>query len=386
MDACNPHNERQVSGHSGPALALSGISRQFGAVHALDGVSLDVHAGEIICLVGHSGCGKTSLLRIIAGIDAPDRGTLTMGGKMLVGPSVFIEPEKRNVGVVFQDYALFPHLTVRENILFGLRKMPRDEANARAEELLKLVSLSHMADRYPHMLSGGEQQRVALIRALAPKPHLLLMDEPFSNLDRGLRARVRRETVALLRDVGTTAIIVTHEAEEALSTGDRVVLMRSGAIVQSGPARELHDQPVNRYAADFFCDFNIIPGKAEGGQLVTPFGAFAIAEQLEPNAEAFVYLRPRDFTILPDAASSDASLHGRIETRTFLGEIEELVVRVADAAPPLRVRTDLRLPAVATDIFLRPHWEKALIFPKDGKYASSTLPERLTVCDPPHIT
>lgn len=364
IDARNPHDERQVSGHSGPALTLSGISRQFGAVHALNDVSLDVHAGEIICLVGHSGCGKTSLLRIIAGIDAPDLGILTMGGKTLVGPSVFIEPEKRNVGVVFQDYALFPHLTVKQNIMFGLRRMPRNEANTRTKELLKLVSLYHMADRYPHMLSGGEQQRVALIRALAPKPHLLLMDEPFSNLDRGLRARVRCETVALLRELGTTAVIVTHEAEEALSTGDRVVLMRSGEIVQSGSARELHDQPVNRYAAEFFCDFNMILGRAESGKLATAFGAFATAEQLKPNAEAFVYLRPRDFTILPQAGPNSASLHGRIEARSFLGEIEELVVWVADTAPLLRVRTELRLPATASDIFLRPHWEKALIFPK----------------------
>ncbi|TNV15773.1 ABC transporter ATP-binding protein [Brucella pecoris] len=364
MDARNPHDERQVSGHSGPALTLSDISRQFGAVRALNDVSLDVHAGEIICLVGHSGCGKTSLLRIIAGIDAPDSGTLTMGGKTFVGPSVFIEPEKRNVGVVFQDYALFPHLTVKENIVFGLRSMSRDEANERTRELLELVSLFHMADRYPHMLSGGEQQRVALVRALAPKPHLLLMDEPFSNLDRGLRARVRHETVALLRELGTTAIIVTHEAEEALSTGDRVVLMRAGEIVQSGTARELHDRPANRYAADFFCDFNVIPGRVEGNKLVTPFGGLAIAEQLEPNTEAFVYLRPRDFTILTDGETSEASFHGHIESRTFLGEIEELVVQVTNAVPRLRVRTELRLPALANEIVLCPQWDKALVFPK----------------------
>ncbi|MEJ5021714.1 ABC transporter ATP-binding protein [Ochrobactrum vermis] len=364
MDARNPHDERQVSGHSGPALRLSGISRQFGALRALNNVSLDVHAGEIICLVGHSGCGKTSLLRIIAGIDAPDSGTLTMGGNTLVGPSVFIEPEKRNVGVVFQDYALFPHLTVKENIVFGLRRMSRDEANERTRELLELVSLSHMADRYPHMLSGGEQQRVALVRALAPKPHLLLMDEPFSNLDRGLRARVRRETVALLRELGTTAIIVTHEAEEALSTGDHVVLMRSGEIVQSGTARELHDRPANRYAADFFCDFNVMSGKVEGNKLVTPFGGLAITEQLEPNTEAFVYLRPRDFTILTDGETSEGSFHGHIESRTFLGEIEELVVQLTNATPRLRVRTELRLPASANEIVLCPQWDKALVFPK----------------------
>ncbi|PQA74381.1 ABC transporter ATP-binding protein [Brucella oryzae] len=364
MDARNPHDEKQVPGKSGPALTLSDISRQFGAVRALNDISLDVHAGEIICLVGHSGCGKTSLLRIIAGIDAPDSGTLTLGGKTFVGPSVFIEPEKRNVGVVFQDYALFPHLTVKENILFGLRKISRDEANRRAKELLELVSLSHMAGRYPHMLSGGEQQRVALIRALAPKPHLLLMDEPFSNLDRGLRARVRRETVALLRELGTTAIIVTHEAEEALSTGDRVVLMRSGEIVQSGRACELHDQPVNRYAADFFCDCNMIPGKVEGDKLATPFGLLSTAEKLEPNTEALVYLRPRDFTILTNGETREASLRGRIESRTFLGEVEELVVQVTGAVPRLRVRTELRLPSAATDIVLCPHWDKALIFPK----------------------
>ncbi|PJR89836.1 iron ABC transporter ATP-binding protein [Ochrobactrum sp. 695/2009] len=365
MDAArNPHDKRPVFGQSGPALTLSGITRQFGAVRALNDVSLDVHEGEIICLVGHSGCGKTSLLRIIAGIDVPDSGTLAMGGQTLVGPSVFIEPEKRNVGVVFQDYALFPHLTVRENILFGLRRMPRHEADARTQELLELVSLSHMADRYPHMLSGGEQQRVALIRALAPKPQLLLMDEPFSNLDRGLRARVRSETVALLRELGTTAIIVTHEAEEALSTGDRVVLMRSGEVVQKGPARELHDRPVNRYAADFFCDFNAIPGKVEGNGLVTPFGKIAISAQLGPDAEAFAYLRPRDFTIVTDCETGEASLRAHIESRTFLGEIEELLVRVTDAAPRLRVRTELRLPASSNDIVLRPHWDKALIFPK----------------------
>jgi len=364
MDARNPYDDRQVSGHSGPALALSGISRQFGPVRALNDISLDVHAGEIICLVGHSGCGKTSLLRIIAGIDAPDSGTLTMGGKTLVGSAIFIEPEKRNVGVVFQDYALFPHLTVKENIQFGLRRMPREKANVRTRELLELVSLSHMADRYPHMLSGGEQQRVALVRALAPKPLLLLMGEPFSNLDRGLRARVRRETVALLRELGTTAIIVTHEAEEALSTGDRVVLMRSGEIVQSGNARELHDQPANRYAADFFCDFNMIPGKVEGDNLVTPFGILAAAEKLEPDVEAFVYLRPRDFSILTDGETGEDSLRGRIESRTFLGEIEELVVLVTDTAFRLRVRTELRLPASTTNIVLCPHWDKALIFPK----------------------
>jgi len=347
-----------------PALTLSGISRQFGTVRAVDHISLDVQPGEIICLVGHSGCGKTSLLRIIAGIDAPDEGQLTMGGKTLVSSSIFVEPEKRNIGVVFQDYALFPHLTVRENVLFGLRKTRKDEANARVDELLALVGLAAMADRYPHMLSGGEQQRVALIRALAPKPDLLLMDEPFSNLDRGLRARVRSETIALLRALGTPVIIVTHEAEEALSTGDRVVLMHSGKVVQAGPARELHNQPETRYAADFFCDFNAIDGKVEGVTVQTPVGALPLPDDMRPTGDIVVYLRPRDIEVISGAAKAQGGLRGRIESRTYLGETEELNVYLDEQNVRLRVRTDQHIAADATHVRVRIDWSKALIFAK----------------------
>ncbi|MDT6941645.1 ABC transporter ATP-binding protein [Brucella pseudogrignonensis] len=344
------------------ALTLSGVGRQFGTVRALDNISLDVQSGEIICLVGHSGCGKTSLLRIIAGIDAPDEGELTMSGRTLVGPSIFVEPEKRNIGVVFQDYALFPHLTVRENVLFGLRKGRREQALTRVEELLKLVGLSSMADRYPHMLSGGEQQRVALIRALAPKPDLLLMDEPFSNLDRGLRARVRGETMALLRALGTPVIIVTHEAEEALSTGDRVVLMRSGKIVQQGSARDLHNRPNSRYAADFFCDFNSLEGIVRDNSIETQLGSFDVPGHLNSVGEVLVYIRPRDIKILPDDQAS--GLSGQIETRIYLGETEEILIRLNGIEESLRVRTDQHVAVEASSVFLGVDWSKALIFRK----------------------
>ena len=347
-----------------PALTLSGISRQFGTVRAVDDISLDVQPGEIICLVGHSGCGKTSLLRIIAGIDAPDEGQLAMGGKTLVSSSIFVEPEKRNIGVVFQDYALFPHLTVRENVLFGLRKMRKDEAKARVDELLALVGLAAMADRYPHMLSGGEQQRVALIRALAPKPDLLLMDEPFSNLDRGLRARVRSETIALLRALGTPVIIVTHEAEEALSTGDRVVLMRSGKIVQAGSARELHNQPATRYAADFFCDFNALEGKVNGVVVQTPVGTLTLPDDMRTEGDVAVYLRPLDIEVISCEASAKDGLSGHIENRTYLGETEELTVRLDQQDFRLRVRTDQHVAADAAYVTLRIDWSKALVFAK----------------------
>lgn len=344
------------------ALSLSHVTRRFGGTLALNDVSLDVQQGEIICLVGHSGCGKTSMLRIIAGIDAPDSGTLAMQGQALASQSLFVEPEKRNIGVVFQDYALFPHLTVQENVLFGLRKLRREAARERVEELLELVGLSKMAERYPHMLSGGEQQRVALIRALAPKPHVLLMDEPFSNLDRGLRAKVRSETVSLLRKLGTTAIIVTHEAEEALSTGDRVVLMRAGEIVQCGPARELHDQPVNRYAAEFFSDFNIIAGKCLGDKVISTIGEFSAPATLQGASDVSIYMRPRDLHIVADKEAHEDDLRCLIEARSFLGEMEELVVRSDHLPQALRLRTILPVAANATHIVLRPDWQKALIF------------------------
>jgi len=362
MDA-RTQQDTKLDHETAPALTLSGVGRQFGTVRALDHISLDVLPGEIICLVGHSGCGKTSLLRIIAGIDAPDEGKLTMGGRTLVGPLVFVEPEKRNIGVVFQDYALFPHLTVRENVLFGLRKLRKEQAVARVNELLELVGLSAMGDRYPHMLSGGEQQRVALIRALAPKPDLLLMDEPFSNLDRGLRARVRSETMALLRALGTPVIIVTHEAEEALSTGDRVVLMRSGEIVQQGPARDLHDRPASRYAADFFCDFNALEGTVRGLKIETTFGAFDMPNDLAVTGDVLVYVRPRDIAIVPDEHAG--SLRGHIETHTYLGEMEELLVNLEGHKDCLRVRTEHHVPDASKVIFLQINWDRSLVFKKN---------------------
>lgn len=324
-------------------LQLENINRRFGAIDALKDISLTIDSGEIICLAGHSGCGKSTLLRLIAGVDTPDSGMLLMHGEEIAGPRRFVEPESRNIGFVFQDYALFPHLTAEQNILFGLKSLPKQRALERTEEVIDHVGLRPLIKRYPHMLSGGEQQRVALARALAPSPHVLLMDEPFSSLDSGLRQKIRNDTFSLLRRLGTTVIMVTHDPEEALSAGDRIVLMNKGKIVQTGTGYDLHDRPNSRYAADFFSDFNKIPGVYRNGYIETIIGNYASATALGEGSTALAYIRPQAISI-----TADGSLKGKITGRLFLGDAEQLTVNVDGLAEPLQVRTTMRL-STSTD-------------------------------------
>ncbi|GHC77894.1 ABC transporter ATP-binding protein [Limoniibacter endophyticus] len=322
-------------------LELHGIAKNFNRKQALRDVTLSIAAGEIVSLVGQSGCGKSTLLRLIAGIEHPDGGRIFLDGAEVSGRDRFVEPENRKVGMVFQDYALFPHLTVRQNIRFGMKGRLSPADHKRISGLMASLGLEKLAENHPHMLSGGEQQRVALARALAPQPSVLLMDEPFSNLDRGLRDRVRTETVALLRDLGTTVIIVTHDAEEALSSGDTVVLMREGGIVQAGSPYEIYDHPISPYAARFFCDFNVLPGRLRSGGLETALGCFAA-----PNAKGveggpgFAYIRPQQF--LPSLQGG--KWRGKITGRTFLGADEVIEIRVPQLADPVRLRTSQRIP------------------------------------------
>ena len=302
-------------------------------------------------------------MRIIAGVETPDAGAIMMNGREIAGPTTFMEPEKRRIGFVFQDYALFPHLTVEQNVLFGLKGQPKAQARARAAEMIEHVRLADLAKRYPHTLSGGEQQRVALARALAPKPDILLMDEPFSNLDRGLRDSVREETLGLLRDLKTTAIMVTHDPEEALSAGDRVVLMQQGRIVQTGTGYDLHDNPVSRYAADFFCAFNKVEGTFRNGHLETPIGSFAHRGDLREGAKAFAYIRPSAISLSTSAVG--AEIAGRITSRVFMGEIEQVAVSVDGLAQDLRVRSMQRTPADVEIVTLSVARETVLTFTPD---------------------
>lgn len=318
-----------------PMLMIAGASRRFSDEFTLGPLDLAIAPNEIIYLVGHSGCGKSSLLRLIAGLDTVEGGSIRLNGIELAGPTTFVEPEQRQIGFVFQDYALFPHLTVEENILFGLRRLPRPEAQSRVADMLALTGLSILGKRYPHMLSGGEQQRVALARALAPKPAVLLMDEPFSNLDRDLRDRIRQDTTELLRKTGTTAIIVTHDPEEALSGGDRVVLMKNGLIVQSGPGRELHNQPVDRYAAEFFCSFNKVPAIYRNGHLETVLGRFPCRLDLADGSRAVAFIRPQ--AISPSRGKT--AIAGKIVNRSFRGEIEQVELAVDGVDTSLVMRT-----------------------------------------------
>jgi iron(III) transport system ATP-binding protein len=294
-------------------------------VLALEDVDLDVRPGEIVALLGHSGCGKTTLLRIAAGVDVPTSGRVLLNGREVASANTFVPPEKRSIGLMFQDYALFPHLTALGNVTFGLTALDRKARQQEGRAALARVGLAHLADSYPHEISGGEQQRVALARAIVPRPGVLLMDEPFSGLDSRLRESVRADTLSILRETDATAVIVTHDPEEAMRMADRIVLMRSGRIVQEGEAEELYDRPNSLFVARFFSALNEIGGSVASGRAVTRIADFACADQKE-GAAVIVAIRPQG--VLLSAGGNQSGAPGRIVSRHFLGETELFDVAV----------------------------------------------------------
>ncbi len=273
------------------SVEVSGLSRSFGLTRAVDDVTLEVRTGEIFGVLGPSGCGKTTLLRLIAGFERPQAGAVTVGGSLVAGDGTWVPPERRRIGMVFQDYALFPHLTVERNVAFGVSR----GAGGDTQRALELVGLQHKADRHPHELSGGERQRVALARALAPGPDVVLLDEPFSNLDATLRADLRREVELILRDAGATAILVTHDQEEALTLADRLALMREGRIVQVGSPEDVYAQPSERWAAQFVGEVNVIPGVLRGESVHTEVGSFDLASPAGAQGSVHIAVRPEQF-------------------------------------------------------------------------------------------
>jgi iron(III) transport system ATP-binding protein len=281
-------------GEFSPALQLDAVTRVAGGRAIVDGVSLSVAPGEIVCLLGPSGCGKSTTLRMAAGIERASTGRVSIGGRLADGPGVFLAPEKRKTGLIFQDLALFPHLDVTGNVTYGIRDLPRAERLARAGALLKAVGLGGRGGDWPSDLSGGEQQRLALARAQAPKPDVMLLDEPFSSLDGRMRDAVRGETLALLRASGTATLLVTHDPDEAVRAADRIVLMRAGRIVQTGSPADFLEKPADLEAARFFQPLNGVSAKVEAGIAQTPFGPVPLKNGLGQEPRVTVAFRRRD--------------------------------------------------------------------------------------------
>ncbi|MBK9082958.1 MAG: ABC transporter ATP-binding protein [Rhizobiales bacterium] len=317
-------------------LAFEKLWRSYGSGLAIDGLSLVVRPGEVVCLVGPSGCGKTTLLRLAAGIERPSGGRVLLDGREVSGPGGHVPPERRGVGLMFQDYALFPHLSILDNVRFGLADMSEPARSDLARRALARVGLSGYEADFPHMLSGGEQQRVALARALAPRPGVLLMDEPFSNLDGRMRDEVREGALAIIRETRATAMIVTHDPEEALRVADRIVLMRAGRIEQTGRGEDLYLRPASLFAARFFCELNEAPGRVARGRVETALGAFPPPAGAEEGAAALVCVRPTGVALAPTGAGQ--GVPGRVLARRFLGDVDLYEVAVGGLSKPLACR------------------------------------------------
>lgn len=319
-------------------LELSGVRKRFGDTEVLRGVDLVVSPGNTVALLGPSGCGKTTLLRTIAGLEKIDAGRIELDGRPLSAPGVEIPPERRGVGMVFQDWALFPHLTVAENVAYGLDKAER----SRVREVLELVGLEGLENRMPSTLSGGQQQRVAVARAIAPRPQVLLFDEPFSNLDADLRAKVRREVRRLLAELKITSLFVTHDQEEAFVVGDEVAVMRDGRILQQDEPASLYAAPVDPWVATFVGEANLIRGWGRGAGAETPLGVVPLRRPV--RGECTVLVRPEDLRIEPDgdAVVTTVEFYGHDTSYRVATPVGELLVR-ALAAPRFKKGERVRL-------------------------------------------
>jgi iron(III) transport system ATP-binding protein len=309
-----------------PALVMTGLRRSYGEVRAVDGVDLEVRVGEMLTLLGPSGCGKTTLLRLVAGLESPDAGTIEIAGRRVAGPGGSVPPQRRRVGMVFQDLALFPHLSVADNIAYGIGRDP-DRA-LRVAELLELVSLPDAGDRMPHELSGGMQQRVAIARALAPRPDVILLDEPFSNLDAALRLQLRSDLREILRLAGATAVLVTHDQDEALTLGDRMAVMDAGRIEQVDAPEAIYGEPATPFVATFVGTANLMPAQRLGGVGLTALGPVRlVGSGAREGGDAMVVIRPEHLELdeAPDGPADGAAW--RVLGRRFTGS--EILLDIA---------------------------------------------------------
>jgi iron(III) transport system ATP-binding protein len=353
-----------------PRLEVRNLVRRFDGRTVVDDVSLAIEAGQVSCFLGPSGCGKSTTLRLIAGVDTQDGGEILVDGALVSDPASSVPPERRAIGLMFQDFALFPHLSVAENIAFGLTK-PTTDRSRRVDELLERVSLSGFGPHFPHELSGGEQQRVALARALAPRPRILLMDEPFSGLDERLRDGIRDDTLALLKEEGTAVLLVTHEPHEAMRMADEILLMRAGRIVQQGAPYNIYNAPVDRAAAAFFSDINILSGRVEGALTQTPFGEF-LAPGVPDGTDVEIVIRPQHLKIdfdragrgpNPTPADGTAARASVLRAR-FLGRESLVEFAVAEGGAVLKASVPgVFLPKPGTVMWLMIRRDRCFVFP-----------------------
>nr|WP_246566816.1 ABC transporter ATP-binding protein [Gemmobacter fulvus] len=346
------------------------LTRRFGGRAVVDAVSLTIAPGQVTCLLGPSGCGKSTTLRMIAGVETPDDGQILIDGAEVFGPVTALPPEARGIGLMFQDFALFPHLTVAQNVGFGL-KADRAARSARIGELLERVNLSGYGDKHPHQLSGGEQQRVALARALAPRPRIMLMDEPFSGLDNRLRDGIRDTTLEVLKEEGAAVLLVTHEPDEALRMADEIALMRGGRIVQRGSPYHVYNSPADKAAAAFFSDINVIRGVSRGALTETPFGEFLTPGHAD-GAEVDIIIRPQHLKIDFDRAGRGPNptpmdgtpARGTVQRARFLGR-ESLVEFAMDfeGAKLTASVPGVFLPKPGTVLWLMIRRDRCFVFP-----------------------
>ena len=306
---------------TGVAISIQGVRKSFGDVRAVAGADIEVRSGGTCALLGPSGCGKTTTLRMIAGLERPDAGEIVVGGRVVSGDGIFVAPEQRRIGMVFQDYALFPHMDVGANVGYGLGRKPD---RARVREALDLVGLADAEGRLVHELSGGQQQRVALARALAPTPDLVLLDEPFSNLDASLRDRLRQEVSDILRTAGVTAVFVTHDQEEAMSIAEQVVVMREGCVEQCGAPEEVYLRPATRWMAAFLGEIEVLPGEAREGRARCELGSLPMESHVD--GEVDVLVRPEGLAVGFSGPSNAAS--AVVVSRRFFGHDQLLGLRL----------------------------------------------------------
>jgi iron(III) transport system ATP-binding protein len=350
-------------------LEVAHLSHRYGAVTVVNDVSFDVPAGEVHCLMGPSGCGKTTTLRLIAGLEKLQAGTIDLAGRRLADAQRVLPPEARQIGLMFQDLALFPHLTIVENVAFGLRRLPAAARRARAHELIEMVGMARHAAKYPSQLSGGEQQRIALARALAPRPRLMLLDEAFSALDASLRAGIRSEALAILKEANVPTLLVTHDPEEAIVAGDRVHVMQEGRLIQSGPPDALYKHPANEFVANFFGPIVRFDAKMRGGLAWTPLGMIA-APMHDDGTPVSVVFRAEALELRPDYNGTGHA--GQVVACRRMGPSCDLSIRL-ETGSTIIVRKPIETPhhigmRMGIDIDQR----YTFVFAKPGNAANSS--------------